>query len=189
VSDVQRVWDYVKDMHQKAPKTNLAGYMVTCLKQKGLVGELTAKAKQGELQKALDDVQARMRDVRKQCEADFAAATRQDWLALPGDDRMSLWQSLESVQERRIPTWCAMGIKATSLDTFLIDGALMDRLCGSAPALEPFFGEFRAAMYARFGGGGTKLLAMMAANGYEDLRKKAVILEQQLQGKRVAAAA
>jgi hypothetical protein len=189
VSDVQRVWDYVKEMHQKAPKTNLAGYMVTCLKQKGLVGELTVKAKRDEIQKELEGVQAKMRAVRQQCEADFAAATRQDWLALQSDERASLWQSLESVQERRIPTWCAMGIKATSLDAFLVDATLVERLCGSAPVVESFFGEFRAAMYARFGGGGTKLLAIMAANGYEDLRKTAARLEQQLNGTASAAAA
>jgi Initiator Replication protein len=177
VSDVQRVWDYVKEMHQKS------------LKQKGLVGELLAKARRAETQKALDEVQAKMRAIHQRCEIDFAAATRADWLGLSADERASLWQSLESVQERRIPTWCAMGIKAASLDAFLVDGKLVEMLCGSAPAVEAFFGEFRAAMYARFGGGGTKLLAIKAANGYEDLRKKAASLEQQLHGKDIVIAA
>lgn len=180
LSDVQRVWDYVKEMHQKDPKSNVAGYMVTCLRQKGLVAELTTKAKKGEVQAKLEAVRAKMREVRQRCESDFSTATRQDWLALSDEDRVSLWHSLESVQERRIPTWCAMGIKAATLEGFLVDSSLVDQLCTSMQPVEPFFGEFRAGMYARFGGGGTKLLAVLAANGFEALRVQADDLEKQM---------
>ena len=176
--DVQLMWDYVKGMHQKEPKANLAGYMTACLRNSGLVISLNQKAKRVEAQRELATIQDEMRGIRERCIADVVAATTAGWLGLSDDDRVSLWHSLSSVQSRRVPMWCELGIKSSTLERFLVDEKFVGEVCGQGRPVEVFFSEFKAAMMGRFGGEWPKLEGLLAANGYEALKQRVAALEK-----------
>ena len=175
--DVQLVWSYVKGMHQKEPKANLAGYMTACLRNSGLVTNLTQKARRQAAHGDIGPLRDEMRRLRERCSADLTAARRDGWLGLTDDERASLWHSLPSVQLRRIPTWCQLGIQVASLTGFLLDDKFVAELCNPDRPVEILFSELKEAMASRHGAVWPKLEGLLAANGYDALKARVAELE------------
>ena len=175
--DVQLVWDYVKGMHQKEAKANLAGYMTACLRNSGLMTTLNQKARQGENQQELGQLRQRMREIRDRCTTDAIAGMKTGWLGLSNEERAKVWNAAPGVQAGRIPQWCRIGITVASLEAFLVDEKFVTEICAQGRPVEAFFSEFQFEMIRSVGRDWPKFVSLLRANGYLALEEKLEALE------------